>query len=70
MEQNKDNIPSQEVMDSPSANTRSKATEAGGQDIMNNYNSPNITPKKEKQSSNIKPKGNRTPVFHIPHVFE
>ena len=65
MEQNRDNIPSQEVMDSPSANTRSKAAEAEGQDKKNKYNSPNITPKKEKQSSNIKPKGNRTPVSNI-----
>ena len=65
MEQNRDNISSQETMDSPSANTRSKATEAGEQDKKINYNSPNITPKKEKQSSNIKPKGNRTPVSNI-----
>ena len=50
--------PSTEMMDSPSANTRSKIAVTGDSDQKQ---SSNVTPKTEKPSGRMKTKGNRTP---------
>ena len=61
MEQKTDNIPSSEIMDSPSANTRSKIAVTGGGDQKQSPNVLSVTPKKEKPSGRINTKGSRTP---------
>ena len=58
MEQETENMPSREVVDSPSANTRSKVSGNDGVDHKEVYNAVNTTPKKR---SNVKMKGSRTP---------
>ena len=55
MEQDTENMSSREVVDSPSANTRSKVS---GNDGAGHKEACNATPKKP---SNVKPKSSRTP---------
>ena len=55
MEQDTENMSSREVVDSPSANTRSKVS---GIDGVGHKDASNVTPKKP---SNVKAKGSRTP---------
>ena len=61
MDQKSDKLPLQDVMDSPSANTRSKDNVIKEENNSHANKSQNVTPKKEIKSTTMPSKNTRTP---------